>query len=481
MPEARGVSVLFAGSECFPLIKTGGLADVMGALPLELAARKLDVLTLLPGFPAVRKAVKNARKTGTITDITGREAVFLKGVSPTGQKILIADAPHLFNIEGNPYLDKDGQNRKDNGLRYAAFSHMAAEVALGKAFDWKADVVHSHDWQAGLTSAYLSLAKGEKPRTVFTIHNLAFQGLFEKKLLSETGLPSRMFSREGFEYWNKISFLKAGIVYSDVVTTVSPTYAREVQTEDGGMGLGGLLKSRSDKLFGIANGIDTSIWNPETDPALDTPFSARAIAGKARSKKALADRFKLSRKAKGPLFGVISRLTDQKGLDLVADAIPHIVGNNAQLVVLGSGEDTLEQAFTDAARQHPEHIGTFIGYDEALAHQIQAGSDAILVPSRFEPCGLTQLCAMRYGTIPVVARIGGLADTVIDANTAALRHGQGTGIQFSPVGFDPLIAALDRTFELYSTPKQWARIRRNGMKEDVSWAAPAAAYHALYL
>lgn len=246
------------------------------------------------------------------------------------------------------------------------------------------------------------------------------------------------------------------------------------------MGLGGLLKKLNHKLHGIANGIDTEVWNPETDDALPKPFSKKAVAGKKAAKKSLLQHFGLSHKAKGPLFGVISRLTEQKGLDLVAASLPHIVGNDAQLVLLGSGDKDLEAVFEEAARNHPNHVGAFIGYDEQLAHQVQAGADVILVPSRFEPCGLTQLCAMRYGSVPLVARVGGLADTVIDASTAALKHKQGTGIQFSPAGFDPFIAGLDRALQLYQDKKTWVQIRRNGMREDVSWALPAAAYHALY-
>ncbi|MBO6505857.1 MAG: glycogen synthase GlgA [Kordiimonadaceae bacterium] len=472
--------ILFAGSECFPLIKTGGLADVMGALPPALDSRGLEVFTLLPGFPAVKAGVKRAKKVGVLSDIAGGSVNILKGKSPTGQTILVADAPHLFDIDGNPYLDANGKDRADNGIRYAAFSEIAAKVALGQAFKWKADVVHAHDWQAGLVAAYLSLTEGPTPKTVFTIHNLAFQGQFPKSLMRKIGLPAQMFHQDGVEFWDKISFLKAGIIYSDLVTTVSPTYAREIQTEEGGMGLGGLLKKLNHKLHGIANGIDTEVWNPETDDALPKPFSKKAVAGKKAAKKSLLQHFGLSHKAKGPLFGVISRLTEQKGLDLVAASLPHIVGNDAQLVLLGSGDKDLEAVFEEAARNHPNHVGAFIGYDEQLAHQVQAGADVILVPSRFEPCGLTQLCAMRYGSVPLVARVGGLADTVIDASTAALKHKQGTGIQFSPAGFDPFIAGLDRALQLYQDKKTWVQIRRNGMREDVSWALPAAAYHALY-
>ena len=477
---AKPTRILFAGSECFPLIKTGGLADVMGALPPALSDRGLEVFTLLPGFPAVKRGVTRAKKIGALPDIAGGSVDILKGKSPTGQTILVADAPHLFDIDGNPYLDANGKDRADNGIRYAAFSEIAAKVAVGEAFKWRADVLHAHDWQTGLVAAYLSLMEGPKPKTVFTIHNLAFQGQFPKSLMQKVRLPTSMFHQDGIEFWNKVSFLKAGIVYSDVVTTVSPTYAREIQTEEGGMGLGGLLKKFNHKLHGIANGIDTNVWNPETDSALAQPYSVKSIAGKKAAKKSLHKHFGLSHTAKAPLFGVISRLTEQKGLDLVAAALPHIVGNDAQLVLLGSGDKDLEMLFQHAAKKHPDHVGTFIGYDEKLAHQVQAGADVILVPSRFEPCGLTQLCAMRYGSVPLVARVGGLADTVIDASTAALKHRQGTGIQFSPAGFDPFIAGLDRALQLYQDKKTWVQIRRNGMREDVSWALPAATYHALY-
>lgn len=480
MSKAAGDRVLFVGSECFPLIKTGGLADVMGALPLALATRGLDVRVLLPGFPAVMKAAKNKRKAGTLKKLFGQDVTLLTATSDSGLKLLIAEAD-IFDIEGNPYLDKAGENRADNGLRYAAFAKIAAEVALGNAIKWQADIVHAHDWQAGLTALYLQLAKPSlPPRTVFTIHNLAFQGLFPKSLMPKIGLPASVFSQDGIEYWDKASFLKAGVIYSDHITTVSPTYAREIQTEEGGMGFGGLLKNRSQQLSGIVNGIDTDVWDPATDPDLTTHFSAKAPAGKRKAKRALLKEYGLTDKAPGPLFGIVSRLTQQKGLDLVAAAIPHIVGNHGQLIVIGSGDAELETVFRQAAATHPEMIGTFIGYDEARAHRLQAGVDLIMVPSRFEPCGLTQLCGLRYGALPLVARVGGLADTVIDANMAARRHGAGTGIQFAPVTFDDLIAAIDRSFALYADGPTWIKLRRNAMREDVSWAEPAAAYHALY-
>ena len=482
MADLATMRILFVASECFPLIKTGGLADVIGALPLSLAAGGADARVLLPAFPAVKKAARQQKTIAEIVDVFGGKATLVEATASTGLKLFLLDAPHLFDVAGNPYQGLDGKDRPDNFHRFAALSKVGADLALGKITDWAADIVHAHDWQAGLTSAYIAQAKtkGPKPGTVFTIHNLAFQGLFPKTCFADLGLPFDAFGPEGLEYWDQISFLKAGITYSDHVTTVSPTYAREIQTDDGGMGMGGLLKSRSAKISGILNGIDTTVWNPETDTTLLAPFSLRKPGGKAKNKAALQKHFGLGQAADAPLFSVISRLTEQKGLDLLAGAIPHIIGNGGHLVVLGTGDKTIEKAFVDAAKAHPNQVATFIGYDEALAHQVQAGADAILIPSRFEPCGLTQLCGLRYGTIPIVARVGGLADTIVDANAAALMAGAGNGVQFSPVTFEALVAAIDRFFALYRDKTTFAALRRRALKQDVSWDGPAAAYKAIY-
>jgi starch synthase len=304
--------------------------------------------------------------------------------------------------------------------------------------------------------------------------------LFPKAYLNDLKIPRALFSKEGVEYWDQIGFLKAGVVYSDAITTVSPSYAGEIQTDELGMGLGGLLKSLDFKMSGILNGIDTDVWNPATDPAIAAPFGVGKMAGKKLNKKALQNRFGLAEDNKAPLFCVVSRLTEQKGLDLVAGAIPHIIGNGGQLMVLGSGDKNLESTFKKAAADHPEQVATYIGYDEELAHLVQAGADAIFIPSRFEPCGLTQLCAMRYGTLPIVARVGGLADTVIDANAAALQLGVATGLQFSPVKFDAFCQAVNRFFDLYADQKAFAKLQRCAMKLDVSWKNPSASYQNLY-
>ncbi len=480
MPGAKTRKVLFVASECYPLIKTGGLADVVGALPLVLGDAGCDARILLPGFPSVLKAARKCKAFASIPDLFGGEATLMEARSTTGLKLFILEAPHLFDLDGNPYQGPGGKDRADNHVRFAALSKVAAALSTGTYGDWRADIVHSHDWQTALTALYLKAYGEDRPRTVFTVHNLAFQGLFPKSQLGLLDLPQDSFSEDGLEYWDKISFLKAGVVYSDHVTTVSPSYAAEIQSEDGGMGLGGLLRSRNNKLSGILNGIDTDVWNPATDTAITAPYDRGKLGGKAKSKLALQKHFGLREDRDALLFCVISRLTEQKGLDLLPDIIPHIVGNGCQLVVLGSGDKDIEKAFLEAASDTPEQVGTFIGYNEDLAHLVQAGADAIIIPSRFEPCGLTQLCAMRYGTLPIVSRVGGLADTVVDANEAALQAGAGTGIVLSPASYDSLRAATDRAMTLFSNRKLWKKIQRNAMKLDVSWTNPAARYIDIY-
>lgn len=480
MSAAAPHRVLFVASECYPLLKTGGLADVAGALPRALMAMGQDVRVLLPAFPKVKAAAAEQKKVAKIKDLFGGPATVLEATADTGLKLFLLNAPHLFDIKGNPYLDEEGQDRADNALRYGGFARAAADLAMGRLGKWHADLVHAHDWQAGLVSAYLQKEGAARPKTVFTIHNLAFQGLFPKTVLKDLELPADLFGPDGLEYWDKVSFLKAGIVYSDHVTTVSPSYAAEIRTEDGGMGFGGLLASLGDRLSGIVNGIDTEVWNPAADPAIAAPFSQKKLTPKAKAKRALQKEFGIRPDKHAPVFSVVSRLTEQKGLDLLVGALPHLVGNGAQLVVLGSGDAALEDAFAEAAKTYKGNVGTFIGYNEDLSHRVQAGSDFIFIPSRFEPCGLTQLCAMRYGTLPVVARVGGLADTVIDANLAALQSGAGTGLQFSPPAQEPLNAAIDRALSLFGDKPTFRKVMKNAMGYDVSWDRPAAAYGALY-
>jgi starch synthase len=473
------MQVLSVASEAFPLVKTGGLADVVGALPAALRRHDMRVRTLLPGYPAVLAALVDAQATG-LRDLFGGPARVLAGVA-AGLDLLVLDAPHLFDRPGSPYHQQPGVDWPDNALRFAALGRAAAQIGIGGLAGWQPDIVHAHDWQAGLAPAYLHYAGGRRPGTVMTVHNLAFQGQFPAGLLAVLGLPASAYAVDGVEYYGSIGYLKAGLWAADRITTVSPSYALEIQTDTGGMGLGGLLRSRAATLSGIRNGIDETVWNPAGDPFLPARFDAASCAAeRPRNKAALQQRFGLAPDPAALLFGVVTRLEWQKGGDLLLDCLPTLLEIGAQLVLLGSGNAGLQAAFQAAQHAHPDRIGVTIGYDEALAHQIQGGSDAILVPSRFEPCGLTQLCALHYGALPVVARVGGLADTVVDANQAALEAGVATGVQFHPATAEALSAALRRVAALWREPDLWQRLQRNAMAAPVGWQGPAAQYAALF-
>jgi starch synthase len=475
----KKVRVLSVASEVFPLVKTGGLADVTGALPGALAEEGIAVRTLMPGYPAVMDEIKRPRVVHTIDDLFGGAARLLSGKA-AGLDLLVIDAPHLFARAGNPYLGLDGHDWPDNAVRFAALSRVAADIGTGAVNGYAPDVIHSHDWQAGLAPAYLHFRNGRRPGTVITVHNLAFAGKAPPELLGRLGLPPEAWSIEGVEFHGAISLLKAGLWFADRITTVSPTYAEEIQTEAAGMGFEGLLRTRSDVLIGILNGIDTTVWNPASDELLASRFDISTLAKRAANKAALQERMGIAQDPAVPLFGVVSRLSWQKGMDMLLDCLPALRSLGAQLVVVGTGEPVLEAAFEAAAAEAPTQTGCVIGYDEGLAHLLQAGSDALLVPSRFEPCGLTQLSALRYGAVPVVARVGGLADTVIDANQAALAGGVATGVQFTPVNNGMLELALRRTLSLYRDRDKWRAIQRNGMKADFSWRGRARQYAALY-
>jgi len=472
----RALSVV---SEVFPLIKTGGLADVAGALPGALKPFDVEMRTLVPGYPSVLAALTEAEPVLERT-LFGAPARVLAGTGG-GLAVFVIDAPHLFARAGNPYVGPDGAEWHDNPLRFAALARIGADIGLGHVAGFVPDVVHAHDWQAGLTPAYLQFeAPGRRPGTVMTIHNLAFPGRVPAALLGVLGLPPWSYTMDGVEYYGGIGMLKAGVRFADRITTVSPTYAAEIQTQSGGMGMGGLLAGRSDVLSGIANGIDTTVWDPANDPLIAAPFDVRRLARRAGNKAALATRLGLACGPERLLFGVISRLSEQKGIDLVLGALPALLEADACLAVLGAGDAVLQSGLVSAATTGPGRVGVVIGYDEALAHLIQAGCDALLVPSRFEPCGLTQLCALRYGAIPVVSRVGGLADTVVDANLAAVAAGVATGVQFAAVTVDGLAGAIARTAQLWRDGKTWRRMQSNGMATDVGWSGPAERYAKLY-
>jgi starch synthase len=471
--------VLSVASEIYPLVKTGGLADVAGALPAALEACGVTMTTLVPGYPDVIKAMASAETLLQLQNYHGGPARLLGG-SHDGLDLLVLDVPHLFARPGNPYLAPDGKDWPDNGLRFAALSRMAANIGLGAIASFVPDIVHAHDWQAALAPVFLHYAGGARPGTVITVHNLAYQGLFPHEMLETIGLPPDAFSIRGLEYYGQIGFLKGGLQFADRITTVSPTYALEIQTDEGGMGLGGLLRERSAALSGILNGIDISVWNPEDDPQIAATYGADALEQRAVNKLALQQQLGLPPRPDVPLLGVISRLSPQKGLDLLLENLDTILSEGMQLALLGSGDRELEARFAAAAKAHPESIGVVIGYDERLAHLIQAGSDALVVPSRFEPCGLTQLCALRYGAVPIVARVGGLEDTIVDVDDAARAGLVATGFKFGPVTADNLADALRRARALFEDKPAWQSLQRNGMATDVSWYHRASRYAELY-
>lgn len=471
-------SVLAVASEVFPLVKTGGLADVVGALPAALGPHGVKMRVMMPGYPAALAALKGGEAVWQQKQLFGGAARLLAGKA-AGLDVLMLEAPHLFDRPGNPYLGPDGADWPDNWRRFAALSLVAAEVGRGAVPAFVPDVVHVHDWQAALAAVYLKTGKQPAPRTALTIHNLAFQGNFPAGIFGELGLPQSAFAIDGVEYYGGVSYLKGGLQFADAITTVSPTYADEICTPAGGMGLDGLLRARRSVLTGIVNGIDVDIWNPATDDTLVARYESGNLGARSTNKRTLEDRFAL-KAGDGPIFSVVSRLAWQKGMDILGACIDGLVASGSRLVVLGSGEAALEGLFRAASSRHRGSVGVVTGYDENLAHLIQGGADAILIPSRFEPCGLTQFHGLRYGNVPVVARVGGLADTIIDANDAALSAGVATGLQFAPVEVGALTRAIGRAVQLYADRKAWRTLQRRGMKADVSWAKSAARYAALY-
>lgn len=473
------IEVLSVASEAFPLVKTGGLADVAGALPGALSGLDVQMRTLLPNYPAVNAHLKSPETIAEIDDLFGGHARLL-AEKVSGLDLIVIDAPHLYERGGGIYAGEDGADWPDNWQRFAALSWVGASLGQGLVKGYRPQIIHAHDWQAGLVPAYVAFGSGrKKPKTIMTVHNLAFQGQYGPDIFPQLKLPPRAFSVDGVEYYGGVGFLKAGLQCADALTTVSPTYAAEVRTPEFGMGLDGLLRSRASSLHGILNGIDEAAWDPGSDENLIAPFRVSTVAKRSQNKLAVQARFGIHQDD-SPLFAIVSRLTWQKGIDLMAQSVDLLVELGAQLCVLGSGEPALEAAMQAAADRHPGRVGVIKGYNEGLSHLMQGGADAVLVPSRFEPCGLTQLIGLRYGCVPVVARTGGLADTVIDANTMALNASVATGVQFSPVTATALGEALRRTVALYRQPQVWSKMQRRGMKTDVCWGASAQVYAELY-
>lgn len=476
------MNILFATSEAHPLIKTGGLADVSGSLPRALKNAKQEVRLILPAYPAV---ISRADKLKLVSDIVlpgARTPVrLLQGWVPhTRVRLYLVDSPEHFDRPGGPYQDEQGQEWPDNAARFALFARAVCAVAMNRAgLNWRPELVHCNDWQTGLVPALLT-CKPQRPATLFTVHNLAYQGLFDWKTFKSLKLPTDWWSLDRLEFHDQFSFIKGGLVYADWINTVSPTYAREIRTKAFGCGLEGLLQHRRDRLSGILNGIDYQTWNPGKDKLLPQTYTARTLAHKRNNKLALQKAFGLPERAGFPLLGHVGRLVEQKGLDLVIELIPQLIKRRLQLVVLGTGQPALEKALRQAARDYPEQVAVRIDYDERLAHLLEAGADIFLMPSRFEPCGLNQLYSLRYGTPPIVRNTGGLADTVVDANDANLAADSANGFVFDEIKSAALLEAVDRALGCYAQPEVWAALLRRGMAADFSWSRSASDYQALY-
>ena len=474
--------ILFVASEAHPLVKTGGLGDVVGSLPVALQSPRTDVRLLLPAY---RDALTRAGKLRAVTtlSIPGLDAPvrILEGRLPDTPLITwLVDFPPAYDRPGNPYLDLHGQPWPDNAMRFALLAHVATALALGRTrLKWRPDAVHCHDWQTGLVPVLLAPEKS-RPATVFTIHNLSYQGLFPPKTFKALGLAPELWSPEALEFHDQLSFMKGGLVFADQLTTVSPTYAREIQTPEFGGGLDGLLRHRAARLTGILNGIDDAQWNPARDRFLVKSYSSRQPRDKAANKLALQREFGLPQEAATPLIGMIGRLVQQKGIDLILGTLPGLMHRPLQLVVLGSGETGYEEALRKQAARHAGRLAVHIGYDEQLAHRIEAGSDMFLMPSRFEPCGLNQLYSLRYGTVPIVRRAGGLADTVVDATEQNIKSGKATGIVFQDARAAALLGAVDRALKLRRDSVRWKQIMLAGMRQDFSWRHSAEEYLRLY-
>ena len=472
------IEVMSVASEAYPLIKTGGLADVTGALPGAMSSHGVEMRTLLPGYPAVMGALGDGRLVAEFADLFGGPARLVAGKAG-GLEIIAVDAPHLYDRPGNPYVGPDKQDWPDNWARFAALSFAAYEITRGAIGDYRPQIVHCHDWQAAMTPAYLAFNAPTRARSILTVHNIAFQGRFGWDIFSRLRIDYRAAQEGAIEYFGGIGFLKAGLQTADALTTVSPTYALEIKGPAYGMGLEGLLQMRADVLSGILNGIDDRAWDPMLDPALPQHFNHNSTEHRAANRRALLQRFDLDDTA-GPLFAVVSRLTWQKGIDMLVEVVDDLIAAGGKLAVLGSGEVEIENALAGAVMRHPHKVGFVRAYDEELSHLVQGGADVMVVPSRFEPCGLTQLYGLRYGCVPLVSRVGGLADTVIDANEAAVEAGVATGIVFAPATADALREAIRRAVDLHGREKVWRKMQRRGMKSDVSWDMSAAKYAKLY-
>jgi len=474
--------VLFVASEAAPLTKTGGLADVAAALPDALRELDVDIRVLLPGYREVLAGIAHAAPIAEFPALGAFPAVtLLSAQAPGGTPVVVLVCPALYERDGGPYLGPDGLDWPDNALRFGLLSYVASLLsAQDSPWDWRCDLVHCNDWQSGLTPAYAHFSGKPHAPSLMTIHNLAYQGSFAPSFVPRLGLPAHSFDVNGVEYYGNLSFLKAGLYYADRISTVSPTYAREIQSEPLGFGMHGLLAGRGHDLVGILNGIDDRAWNPATDPALAANYDAGRLQDKVRNKTALRRRFNLRQAPEVPLLGIVSRLIPQKGIDLVTASAARLLGLPAQLLVLGTGEAGIERELAAIARRHPDTVAFISGFDEALSHLIEAGADIFLMPSRFEPCGLNQMYSQRYGTLPIVHRTGGLADSVVDCTPATLAIGSATGFVFDAPTVSAFFDTAERAVQIWRDGDLWRTLQRNAMAKNFGWKASAQRYLELY-
>jgi starch synthase len=474
------IRALYVSSEVYPLAKTGGLADVSAALPAALRDVGIDVRLVTPAYPQALDRAPNLRAVARLGRVPGcADGRLLETMLPGSRiPVWLVDRPRLFNRDGGLYQDNDGRDWSDNAARFAALSSAAMAIADGLFEDWQPDIVHANDWHAGLVPLMLSTRKKPRPGTVFTIHNLAYQGLFDATEFGELGLPQSQFG--SVEFYGKISFLKAGISGADAITTVSPTYAREILTPEYGCGLEGLMKTKEPIISGILNGADYGVWDPRTDSNLVANYSARAMTGKLTSKRALQSELQLDADDDAPVLAFMSRLVHQKMPDVVLEALPALLESGIQFALVAEGDAAYGAAFNELVARFKGRVGVRFGYGEELGHRLLAGADMLAHPARFEPCGLVPIYALRYGTIPIVRNSGGMADTVVNATPEAIQHGTATGFSFDDPTPQAFEACVRRALACYRQPIVWRKLQATAMAQDFGWQRSAAAYAELY-
>ena len=488
MPSTSPLKILFVSSEAVPFAKTGGLGDVAGALPREVGRLGHAVRLVIPRYGTIDGTAHGLKEWGRLAVPTA--AGVISAVVEEGR--LPESDVQVFTIGHDPFFARQefygeaGADYPDNLERFSFFCRATMELllAFAKVSSWTPDVLHAHDWQAALSVVYLRSLYAKRPeftklRSILTVHNLGFQGLFPAAAFPKTGLGPELFTPKTLEFFGQANLLKGGLVFAGLLTTVSPTYSREIQTPELGFGLDGVLQERKDSLSGVVNGIDTEVWNPATDSLLPEHYSSSDLAGKRRCKEALQRELSLPVR-EVPLLAVISRFTSQKGLDLVAAVLPELMRLDVQVALLGTGDPPLELQFQSFRMRHPDKIGVRIGFDDALAHAIEAGADLFLMPSRYEPCGLSQLYSLRYGTVPIVRKTGGLADTVVAYTPRTAANGLATGFAFNEATPEALLTTILLALRVYADRTEWTGLMKAGMETDVSWARSAEAYVALY-